>query len=190
MSSSFSVRRMRETHAGLQSSAEVFHGWFEDGAPAGFVSHKLIGDTLDVHRVAVHPAFFRRGIARGLLQFVLQLEPSARRAVVQTSRLNDPGRRLYEPLVFEVLGLRAVAPGLSVTLFAKNLRSSNRNIRLLRRLVVPRVHRPAQPGPGSKNQSRSSLPLIGHRFGYTLTLSRRKLHDTQPARRVKQERPA
>jgi ribosomal protein S18 acetylase RimI-like enzyme len=118
----FEIPPMRETHAELQSSGGVFHGWLEDGGLAGFVSHTLIGDTLDIHRVAVHPAFFRRGIARGLLQFVLQLEPLARRAIVQTSSLNDPGRRLYESLGFEVLDPREVAPGLSVTLFAKNLR--------------------------------------------------------------------
>ena len=118
----FAVPPMRETLEELQSSGEVFHGWLEAGVLAGFASHKLIGDTLDIHRVAVHPAFFRRGIARGLLQFSLQLEPSARRAIVQTGSLNDPARRLYESLGFEVLGLREVAPGLSVTLFTKNLR--------------------------------------------------------------------
>ena len=112
---------MRETLVELQACAEVFHGWRESGVLAGFVSHKLIGDVLDVHRVAVHPAFFRRGIARSLLAFVLKLERNATCAIVQTGSLNAPAHRLYESLGFRVLEVREAAPGLSVTLFVKSL---------------------------------------------------------------------
>jgi ribosomal protein S18 acetylase RimI-like enzyme len=105
----------------LQSCAEVFHGWFEDDWLLGFISHKLEDQVLDIHRVAVHPDGFRRGIARQLLEFVLNLERGATRAIVQTGSLNVPACKLYLSFGFEILEIKEVAPGLELTLFAKNL---------------------------------------------------------------------
>jgi ribosomal protein S18 acetylase RimI-like enzyme len=116
---------LRETLPELQSCGEVFHGWFESGRLLGFISHKLEEDVLDIHRVAVHPDGFRRGIARQLLEFVLKLEPSATRAIVQTGSLNVPACKLYLSFGFEILERKEVAPGLELTLFAKELRGTS-----------------------------------------------------------------
>jgi ribosomal protein S18 acetylase RimI-like enzyme len=112
---------LRETLEELQSCGEVFHGWFEDDRLLGFISHKLEEDVLDIHRVAVHPDGFRRGMARQLLEFVLNLERGATRAIVQTGSLNLPACKLYLSFGFEILERREVAPGLELTLFSKNL---------------------------------------------------------------------
>ena len=117
---------LRETLEELQSCGEVFHGWFEDDRLFGFISHKLEDGTVgnqyvDIHRVAVHPDGFRRGIARQLLEFVLNLERGATRAIVQTGSLNLPACKLYLSFGFEILERKEVAPGLELTLFAKNL---------------------------------------------------------------------
>lgn len=116
-----SIPPLRETLEELQSCGEVFHGWFENDRLLGFIAHKLEDGILDVHRVAVHPDGFRRGIARQLLEFVLNLEPSATRAIVQTGSLNVPACKLYLSFGFEVLERKKVAPGLELTLFSKNL---------------------------------------------------------------------
>jgi ribosomal protein S18 acetylase RimI-like enzyme len=116
-----SIPPLRETLEELQSSGEVFHGFFDDDRLLGFIAHKLEEHVLDIHRVAVHPDGFRRGIARQLLEFVFNLEPSATRAIVQTGSLNIPACKLYLSFGFEILERREVAPGLELTLFAKNL---------------------------------------------------------------------
>jgi ribosomal protein S18 acetylase RimI-like enzyme len=115
---------LRETLEELQSSDELFHGWFESGRLLGFISHKLADGLLDIHRVAVHPDGFRRGIAKQLLKFVFNLEPSATRAIVQTGSLNVPACKLYLSFGFEILERKEVAPGLELTLFAKTLRDT------------------------------------------------------------------
>jgi ribosomal protein S18 acetylase RimI-like enzyme len=115
---------LRETLLEFQSCGEVFHGFFEAGRLLGFISHKLKETVLDIHRVAVHPDGFRRGIARQLLEFVLKLEPSATRAIVQTGSLNIPACKLYLSFGFEILETKEVAPGLELTLFAKELRGT------------------------------------------------------------------
>jgi ribosomal protein S18 acetylase RimI-like enzyme len=112
---------LRETLPELQSCGEMFHGFFDDGRLLGFISHKLEENVLDIHRVAVHPDGFRRGIARQLLEFVFNLEPSATRAIVQTGSLNLPACELYLSFGFAILERREVAPGLELTLFAKTL---------------------------------------------------------------------
>jgi ribosomal protein S18 acetylase RimI-like enzyme len=112
---------LRETLEELQSCGEVFHGWFEGNRLLGFISHKLEEDVLDIHRVAVHPDGFRSGIARQLLEFVLNLERGATRAIVQTGSLNLPACKLYLSFGFEILERKEVAPGLELTLFSKNL---------------------------------------------------------------------
>ena len=116
-----SIPPLHETLPELQSSGEVFHGFFEDDRLLGFISYKLEGNVLDIHRVAVHPDAFKHGTARRLLEFVLKLEPSATRAIVQTGSLNLPACKLYLSFGFELLEKREVAPGLELTLFAKNL---------------------------------------------------------------------
>ena len=116
-----SIPPLRESLEELQSCGEVFHGWFEDDRLLGFISHKLEENVLDVHRVAVHPDGFRRGIARQLIEFILNLESSATRAIVQTGSLNVPACKLYLSFCFEILERREVAPGLELTLFAKDL---------------------------------------------------------------------
>ena len=116
-----SIPPLRETLPELQSSDEDFHGFFEDDRLLGFISHKLEGNVLDIHRVAVHPDAFKRGIARRLLEFVLKLEPSAKQAIVQTGSLNLPACKLYLSFGFETLERKEVALGLELTLFAKNL---------------------------------------------------------------------
>jgi ribosomal protein S18 acetylase RimI-like enzyme len=112
---------LRETLEELQSCGEIFHGWFEDDRLLGFISHKLEENVLDIHRVAVHPDGFRRGIARQLLEFVLNLERGATQAIVQTGSLNLPACKLYLSFGFEILERKEVAPGLELTLFSKTL---------------------------------------------------------------------
>jgi ribosomal protein S18 acetylase RimI-like enzyme len=82
------------------------------------VSWKVDGDTLDLHRLAVEPRFFRRGVGRALVQAAEAAE-AAPRVVVQTGAANEPAKTLYRSEGFVEVGEREPAPGIRVTLFEK-----------------------------------------------------------------------
>lgn len=112
---------LHETLEALQQSTETFYGYFLDGRLAGAVSYKHEGDLLDIYRMMVHPDYFRRGIARALLQFVERCEPDVKRIIVSTGSLNAPARTLYEREGFRVTTEEEIVSRLWITHFEKSL---------------------------------------------------------------------
>ena len=110
---------LHETLEALQQSTETFYGYLLDGQLAGAVSYKREGDLLDVYRVMVHPDYFRRGIARALLQFVEGCEPGIKRIIVSTGSLNAPARTLYEREGFRATSEEESISCLRITHFEK-----------------------------------------------------------------------
>jgi ribosomal protein S18 acetylase RimI-like enzyme len=110
---------LNETLEQLQESDESFLGAQVRGQLAGIVSWKLDGDTIDIHRLAVDPAYFRRGIGARLVRSALAAEPGAARATVQTGALNEPARALYRREGFELDEEIEVAPRVKVARFVK-----------------------------------------------------------------------
>jgi ribosomal protein S18 acetylase RimI-like enzyme len=113
---------LRETLPELQAGGETFLGALVDGVLAGAISWKLDGDTIDLHRLVVHPAHFRKGIGVALVRAALAAEPTARRAIVQTGAANAPAVALYRQEGFEPAGEIEPVPGLRVACFTKLLR--------------------------------------------------------------------
>ena len=109
---------LHETLEELLACGETFLGARLEGALAGFVSWKVDGGTLDLHRLAVDPRFFRRGVGRALVRAAEAAE-AASRVVVQTGTANEPAKTLYRSEGFAELGEREPAPGIRVTLFEK-----------------------------------------------------------------------
>ena len=112
---------LHETLSELQSCGETFYGYFVEDALAGALAYKLIGPTLDIHRLMVHPNFFRQGIARKLIEHVELLHPEAERAIVQTGSLNQPAVKLYQQLGYRIVDTKEVSPNLLITRFEKRL---------------------------------------------------------------------
>jgi ribosomal protein S18 acetylase RimI-like enzyme len=110
---------LHETLEELLASGETFLGARLDGTLAGFVSWKVDGDTLDLHRLAVDPHCFRRGVGRALVRAAEAAEAAPRRVVVQTGAANEPAKTLYRGEGFVEVGEREPAPGILVTLFEK-----------------------------------------------------------------------
>ncbi|WP_199623655.1 GNAT family N-acetyltransferase [Paenibacillus alkalitolerans] len=104
----------------LMSCGETFIGCFEGDLLAGAVSYKLDGDTVDIHRMMVHPERFRRGIAQSLLDAVLSV-PGARKAVVSTGSANVPAVKLYERNGFKETEKVEIAPAVTITRFENDL---------------------------------------------------------------------
>jgi len=92
---------LEETLDELQGSREIFLGAVVEGRIVGAVSYRLLGHTIDLHRLVVDPARFRGGIGITLVQAALAAEPSAARAMVQTGADNEPAKSLYRREGFE-----------------------------------------------------------------------------------------
>ena len=116
---------LTEAADALRVCGEQFLGAFVEDQLAGFTSWKLDGKTIDIHRLAVDPSFFRRGIGVALVRAVLSTEPNARRAIVQTGAANKPAKALYRREGFVEAGEREVADGVRVALFELQLQADS-----------------------------------------------------------------
>jgi ribosomal protein S18 acetylase RimI-like enzyme len=110
---------LTETVDELRTSEEKFLGAFVDDRLAGVVSWKFDGKTIDIHRLAVEPSFFRRGIGVALVRAALASEPGARRSIVQTGAANEPAKALYRGEGFVEIGEREVGDGVRVARFER-----------------------------------------------------------------------
>ena len=79
-----------------------------DGKIVGYILFWLLPGELDIHNVAVHTGFRRRGIARLLLEQVIT-EAQGRnldRVILEVRQSNIAAQRLYESLGFLITGIR------------------------------------------------------------------------------------
>ncbi|HXG53003.1 MAG TPA: ribosomal protein S18-alanine N-acetyltransferase [candidate division Zixibacteria bacterium] len=74
----------------------------------GYVIFWLLPDEVDVHNLAVHTAYRRRGIGRRLLQQVIGQARGrgSSRVTLEVRRSNTAAQRLYESLGFRITGVR------------------------------------------------------------------------------------
>jgi ribosomal protein S18 acetylase RimI-like enzyme len=112
---------LHESLDDLQECGETFLGAYVDDRLAAVVSWKFDGVTIDLHRLAVCPWFFRRGIGVALVRAALRSETEARRAIAQTGAANEPAKQLYRREGFAELGDREVLPGLWISRFEREL---------------------------------------------------------------------
>jgi ribosomal protein S18 acetylase RimI-like enzyme len=112
---------LHESLEQLQACGETFLGAYVDERLAAVVSWKFDGATIDIHRLAVDPDSFRRGVGAALVRAALGSEPEARRAIVQTGAANEPAKELYRGEGFTEVGRREVLPGLWITQFERTI---------------------------------------------------------------------
>ncbi|MFE7099791.1 GNAT family N-acetyltransferase [Streptomyces erythrochromogenes] len=92
----------------------------EGGEPAGFLAWEEAPDgAIDIDRLCVAPAFFRRGVASLLLRHVLGELFPGRSVRVATGAANTPAVRLYEALGFARGADFSPAPGLVMASFSR-----------------------------------------------------------------------
>jgi [ribosomal protein S18]-alanine N-acetyltransferase len=79
-----------------------------DGVAAGYVIYWLLPREIDIHNLAVAPAYRRRGIARALLQAVIvdARREKTTRITLEVRKSNDAAQRLYHSLGFMAKGVR------------------------------------------------------------------------------------
>jgi ribosomal protein S18 acetylase RimI-like enzyme len=108
------IPAMRERPSDLAASGLTFLAAVEDGAYVGAVAYRREGDTVDVHRLVVHPSAFRRGLATQLLDAVDARETGAARAVVASAAGNAPALALYHGRGFRPVRRRMVPEGIVI----------------------------------------------------------------------------
>jgi ribosomal-protein-alanine N-acetyltransferase len=79
-----------------------------DGKILAYVLFWLLPGAIDIHNIAVHVDFRRRGIARVLLGKVVDeaQRQSITRVMLEVRRSNLPARQLYEAMGFSATGVR------------------------------------------------------------------------------------
>ncbi len=107
------IPQLAETVEEIQQSDETFIG-FQDEFLKGFLSFKKEEKVVDIYRLVVDPLYFRRGIARRLLEHLLEQNDSVE-VTVSTGTANMPARRLYQSFGFQEEETFEVAPGVTCT---------------------------------------------------------------------------
>lgn len=74
----------------------------------GYVIYWLLTDSVDVHNLAVHPEWRRRGIGRSLLMAVIEdaRGGSLKRVTLEVRKSNEAAQKLYHSLGFATRGVR------------------------------------------------------------------------------------
>ena len=111
---------LNESLGDLMVCGETFVGATVDENLTGAISYRVIGDELDIHRLMVDPPYFRRGVARVLLRYVLNSEPGVKHAVVRTGAANTPALALYRGEGFAHVREDLVGPGVRVAVLRWN----------------------------------------------------------------------
>lgn len=86
---------LRETIDDIRKSDEIFYGHYIGDELAGIISYKIDLDVIDLYRVAVHPDYFKMGIAGNLLDFIEQIKSGIKKITVCTGSKNYPAVNLY-----------------------------------------------------------------------------------------------
>ena len=100
----YDIPPLKDTIDTIIQCDEVFYGYYAD-------------DVLDIYRVAVHPEYFRKGIARQLIQFIEDMNKGIERIIVSTGLKNQPAVSLYLKLGFRKVREAEVAEGVYVVCF-------------------------------------------------------------------------
>ncbi|WP_028776564.1 GNAT family N-acetyltransferase [Shimazuella kribbensis] len=111
---------LRDTVESLQTSKEKFYGYYQEDSIVGVIGFQLFEKVLDVHRLVVHPHYFRQGIGRRLLQYVLdEYDDQVSCFKVHTGTKNDPAKMLYKSLGFKEVEQILVSPTLSLSMLER-----------------------------------------------------------------------
>lgn len=112
---------LKDTVETLQRCEEIFYGFYINEQLSGVISIKVENGVMDIHRLFVHPKYFRKGIAKMLLDFVQTNETGFETIIVTTGSNNVPAINFYKKNGFSKEKEIKVAEGLSITLFKKSI---------------------------------------------------------------------
>ena len=118
----YEIPTLKDTIDSLKKCSEIFYGYFINDVLAGIISYKIIETVLDIHRVAIHPLFFKKGIASKLIHFIEGLEINISKIIVCTGKDNLPAVTLYLKNGYKSIKDFEISKGIYLTEFEKILR--------------------------------------------------------------------
>ncbi|PKR83755.1 GNAT family N-acetyltransferase [Heyndrickxia camelliae] len=92
---------LHDTVDSILGSEETFYGYWKEGKLAGVISVEENKQHLQICRLVVHPAYFRQGIGKQLVQFIFETYKHIHRFVVSTGEQNVPAIKLYGTFGFK-----------------------------------------------------------------------------------------
>ena len=105
----------------LQQSGEQFLVFQEAGQLAGVLAYTRSGSALEICRMMVSPAYFRRGIAAKLLEALEAIEAEVTQIVVSTAAQNLPALALYQKYNYRQRFTTTLPDGLKLVTLCKQL---------------------------------------------------------------------
>lgn len=108
---------LRDTLETIQCSGECFIGYAIHDKLTGFIAYELIEDAVEICRMVVHPDYFRRGIAKQLLAYLLAGAAAHKKVTVSTGDKNEPAKLLYRSLGFTEVNQIEIAPEVRLACF-------------------------------------------------------------------------
>jgi ribosomal protein S18 acetylase RimI-like enzyme len=112
---------LKDTVDTLQKCGETFFGYYLNEGLCGAISLKDENNTIDIHRLIVHPDHFRKGIAQKLLEFIERIE-GIKSLIVSTGSKNTPAINFYEKNGFKKVNQIIVNENLSLTSLEKKFK--------------------------------------------------------------------
>jgi GNAT superfamily N-acetyltransferase len=115
----YDIPPLKDTVESITECNEIFYGYYIKTELAGIISYKIIDRVLDIHRVAIHPRFFRMGVAGKLLHYIEELEIDINLIEVCTGKMNTPAANLYLKNGFVEIEDIEIGEGIYLTMFHK-----------------------------------------------------------------------
>jgi ribosomal protein S18 acetylase RimI-like enzyme len=116
----YDIPPLKDTLESLASCDEIFYGCIIENDIAGIIAYKVVDAVLDIHRMAIHPNYFRGGIASQLIKCIESIESDCTKIEVCTGRANTPAKELYLKSGFKIVKDVEVSVGLTLTMFEKS----------------------------------------------------------------------
>jgi len=117
----YEIPPLKDTIDSLKKCDENFYGYYLKGILLGIISYKIFENVLDIHRVAIHPCYFKRGIASKMLNFIEKIESNINKVVVCTGKENLPAVNLYLKKGYTKKKDIEIVKGIYITEFEKIL---------------------------------------------------------------------
>ncbi|KAE9627809.1 GNAT family N-acetyltransferase [Defluviitalea raffinosedens] len=119
------IPNLKDTVDSLQQCGETFYGYYMNGNLCGIISFVIASFVLDIHRLFVDPKYFRKGIARQLLDHILYAEAGFDTVIVKTGNKNIPALRFYPKYGFDQEEDLVINEQLSMAQFSMKIQLSN-----------------------------------------------------------------
>lgn len=114
------IPALKDTIETIKTTKETFIGYKIEKELVGFLSYSKSNDEFQICRLVVHPNYFRRGIAKKIINYFIAQIVKNSKVIVSTGKKNLPAITLYKSFNFRIVKDIEVAPMIFITYLEKN----------------------------------------------------------------------